>query len=54
MSFFALLAAGAFAAYVFRRERRIAMASDVPYTPVPLAIPPQGPQPERGSVVEAL
>jgi membrane protein DedA with SNARE-associated domain len=54
MSFLALLAAGAFAAYVFRRERRMVLASGASYAAVPLTIPPQGPPPERGAVVEAL
>jgi membrane protein DedA with SNARE-associated domain len=52
MSFIALLGAGAFAAYVFRRERRIAI--EAAYAAMPLTIPPQGTQPDRGTVVEAL
>ncbi|WP_329179326.1 DedA family protein [Streptomyces sp. NBC_01477] len=54
MSFVALLGAGAFAAYVFRRERRTAIAAA--YAAVPLTIPPQGTTagPDRSSVVEAL
>lgn len=52
MSFVALLGAGAFAAYVFRRERRSALAAAL--AAVPLTIPPQGTPPDRGSVVEAL
>lgn len=52
MSFVALLGAGAFAAFVFRRERRIALAAAL--AAVPLTIPPQGTAPDRGSVVEAL
>lgn len=52
MSFVALLGAGAFAAYVFRRERRLALAAA--YAAVPLAIPGQQSGPDRGSVVEAL
>ena len=52
MSFLALLFAGAFATYVFRRERRIAIAAA--YTAMPLAIPPQGTQPDLSPVVEAL
>ncbi|WUH93717.1 VTT domain-containing protein [Streptomyces sp. NBC_00433] len=54
MSFVALLGAGVFAAYVFRRERRTAMAAA--YAAVPLTIPPQGAPgtPDRTSVVEAL
>lgn len=53
MSFVALVGAGAFAAYVFRRERRLALKAA--YAAVPLALPGQqaGP-PDRGSVVEAL
>ena len=43
MSFVALLGAGAFAAYVFRRERRTALAAAL--AAVPLTIPPQGTQP---------
>jgi membrane protein DedA with SNARE-associated domain len=54
MSVVALLGAGAFAAYVFRRERRTAMAAAA-YAAVPLAIPPQAAAgPDRSSVVEAL
>lgn len=54
MSFIALLGAGAFAAYVFRRERRTAMAASS-YAAVPLPIPPQSTAgPDRSSVVEAL
>ncbi|MCL2554505.1 MAG: VTT domain-containing protein [Actinomycetia bacterium] len=52
MSFGALVGAGAFAAYVFRRERRLAMAAA--YAAVELALPNQGQQPDRGSIVEAL
>ncbi|SHL06928.1 DedA family protein [Actinacidiphila paucisporea] len=54
MSFVALVGAGAFAAYVFRRERRTAIAAA--YAAVPLTIPPQGATgtPDRSSVVEAL
>jgi membrane protein DedA with SNARE-associated domain len=52
MSLVALMGAGVLAAYVFRRERRVALAAA--YAAVPLTIPPQGPQPERGSVIEAL
>lgn len=52
MSFLALIGAGAFAGFVFRRERRTVRAAAL--TTVPLSIPPQGPPPERGSVVEAL
>ncbi|MYS23264.1 membrane protein DedA, SNARE-associated domain [Streptomyces sp. DvalAA-14] len=52
MSLAALVGAGAFAAYVFKRERRLAMAAA--YPTVPLAIPGQGTPPDRGSVVEAL
>ncbi|WP_329131390.1 VTT domain-containing protein [Streptomyces sp. NBC_01476] len=53
MSFAALVGAGAFAAYVFRRERRLAIAA-AGYPTVPLAIPGQGTPPDRGAVVEAL
>ncbi|WP_043181327.1 DedA family protein [Streptomyces sp. NRRL F-5123] len=54
MSFVALLGAGVFAAYVFRRERRTALAA-ASYAAVPLAIPPQSAAgPDRASVVEAL
>lgn len=52
MSFGALVGAGAFAAYVFRRERRIAVAAA--YAAVELALPAQGTQTDRGAVVEAL
>jgi membrane protein DedA with SNARE-associated domain len=52
MSFGALVGAGAFAAYVFRRERRLAMASAHPA--VELAIPGQAAPQDRGSVVEVL
>jgi membrane protein DedA with SNARE-associated domain len=56
MSFLALVGAGAFAAYVFRRERRSAIAAGYAAT-VPLAIPAPGAAaqgPDRASVVEAL
>ncbi|WNI15342.1 DedA family protein [Actinacidiphila sp. ITFR-21] len=52
MSLAALVGAGAFAAYVFKRERRLAIAAA--YATVPLTIPGQGTPPDRGSVVEAL
>jgi len=52
MSLAALLGAGAFAALVFRRERRLAMAAA--YAAVPLAIPGQSTHPDRGAVIEAL
>lgn len=52
MSFVALLGAGAFAAYVFRRERRVVLAEA--YAAVPLAIPGQQTPSDRGSVIEAL
>jgi membrane protein DedA with SNARE-associated domain len=56
MSFVALMGAGVFAAYIFRRERRhaIAAAAAAAYASVALTIPPQGTQPERVAVVEAL
>jgi membrane protein DedA with SNARE-associated domain len=52
MSLAALLGAGAFAALIFRRERRLAVAAA--YTAVPLAIPGQGSQTDRVAVIEAL
>jgi membrane protein DedA with SNARE-associated domain len=52
MSLAALLGAGAFAALVFRRERRIAVAAA--YAAVPLAIPGQGTHTDRSAVIEAL
>ncbi len=60
MSLVALMAAGVFAAYVFRRERRSAVAAAASaaaaaaYAAMAITIPPQGAQPERGTVVEAL
>lgn len=52
MSWGALVAAGAFAAYVFRRERKVAIAAA--YKAVELAIPGQAAPPDRTSVVEVL
>ncbi|WP_225849537.1 DedA family protein [Streptomyces sp. HPF1205] len=52
MSFAALLAAGGFAAYVFRRERRAALKAA--YAAVPLPLPGQQTQPDRAGIVEAL
>lgn len=52
MSFVALMGAGAFAAYVFQRERRLALAQS--YAAVPLTLPGQGNPPDRGSVIEVL
>ncbi|MBM9510629.1 DedA family protein [Actinacidiphila acididurans] len=49
MSFLALVGAGAFAAYVFRRERRLALRRVGP-----LPIPGQQTGPERAPVAEAL
>ena len=60
MSLVALMGAGVFAAYVFRRERRSAVAAAASaaaaaaYAAMAITIPPQGAQPERGTVVEAL
>lgn len=53
MSFVALMAAGVFAAFIFRREQRLATEAAA-FAAVPLVIPPQGTQPERGTVIEAL
>jgi membrane protein DedA with SNARE-associated domain len=52
MSLVALLGAGVFAAYIFRRERKIAV--EAAFAAMPLTIPPQGNQPDLGAVVEAL
>lgn len=52
MSFAALLGAGGFAAFVFRRERRV--APEAAYAALPLTIPGQQAQPDRAGVVEAL
>lgn len=55
MSFGALVGAGAFAALVFRRERRLAIAATAyAAAAVELAIPGQSAAPDRGAVVEAL
>jgi hypothetical protein len=55
MSFGALVGAGAFAAFVFRRERRLALAAAAyAAAAVELAIPGQATPPDRGAVVEAL
>lgn len=52
MSFVALAGAGMFAAFVFRRERRLAL--EAAYAAVPLAIPAQPAQADRTPAVEAL
>jgi membrane protein DedA with SNARE-associated domain len=55
MSFGALVGAGAFAAFVFRRERRLAMAGAAyAAAAVELAIPGQSTPPDRAAVIEAL
>lgn len=56
MSLGALVGAGAFAAFVFRRERRLAIAAGyaAAAAAVELAIPGQGTPPERSAVVKAL
>jgi membrane protein DedA with SNARE-associated domain len=53
MSFAALLGAGAFAAYVFRREHRLTPAGGYA-GPVALPIPGQQTAPDRAAVAEAL
>lgn len=51
MSLAALVGAGVFATYVFRRERRLAVAA---CAATPLAIPGPSTPPDRGAVVEVL
>ncbi|WP_405580992.1 DedA family protein [Streptomyces sp. NBC_01190] len=53
MSVAALLGAGAFAAYIFRRERKAAPAA-FPIPTVPVTIPGPAAPADRGPVVEAL